>query len=430
MPSRDDQAAPREASRTAQISALTGLRGFAALVVVLIHTAGRTEYYWLGIPEYGPVSLFVLSGFLLYRPWARWSLKAGPRPGVATFAKRRITRIFPPYLLVFLCVVAVMPAARPSGSRGWLASLSLTNIYVQGSFTSPFLHTWSLGTELSWYVALPVFGVVTAAVARRLGVRVGVWVAAGMIALALPATIAWRAWIHASEYEGYTRPFWLPGYLVCFGAGALVAHLVEARRAGVIQLTHLRRAAADHWVLPVIALVVLLLGTSTLSGPDFWLDWTYRDHQVRFAVAVMLAVTLLMIAVFGNPGSPVHRALTTRASVAVGRWSYGIYLWHLPIIWILVRYLAIPEGPGGLVIWLLLVLGISIPLAAATFAWIERPLLAWARGERRTPAAPQPEPDAAIAPDRRDEGSSATSSTTAQASQPSSTPSVSVLPGA
>ena len=75
---------------------LTGLRGFAALMVVLIHSAGQTDYPGFGVQSYGPVSLFVLSGFLLYRPWSSWAIAQASRPSVRTFSRRRLSPCRPP----------------------------------------------------------------------------------------------------------------------------------------------------------------------------------------------------------------------------------------------------------------------------------------------------------------------------------------------
>ena len=80
------------------------------------------------------------------------------------------------------------------------------------------------------------------------------------------------------------------------------------------------------------------------------------------------------------------RVFSMRWLVAVGRWSYGIYLWHLPVIQLLDP--VVPRsGPGG---WLLLTvttLAIAVPLGAATFAWVEQPAIRWSKSTREERAA-------------------------------------------
>ncbi|HSU01355.1 MAG TPA: acyltransferase, partial [Nocardioides sp.] len=339
----EDEAAAR---RAAEIASLTGLRGFAALMVVLIHTSVLTEFSWLGVPEYGPVSLFVLSGFLLYRPWARWSMRTGRRPSVVDFGRRRLLRIFPAYLVVLAVVSVVYPDDRPEGTWEWLRVASLTWIYAtQDTLRTSLFQTWSLGTELSWYVALPVLGGVVGMIARRLRPRTGFQVTAALLCLSVPVSFGYRRWVSVEDLESsFTYSFWLPAFLFCFAGGALVAHLVEGERSGLVDLTRLRRVAADPWALPGLAVAVALLGTSSLAGPNGFEVVTYGEHQLRVACATAVALILLVIAVLSPTRAPVNRVLSTRAANAVGRWSYGIYLWHLPVIVVLERDITFPDG--------------------------------------------------------------------------------------
>lgn len=364
--------------RAAQVAALTGLRGFAALMVVLVHVSVRTDYPWVGLTNYGPVSLFVLSGFLLYRPWARWSLRLADRPKVTVFARRRVARIFPAYLVVLFLVTLTYPPARPDELDGWLYAATLTWIYVPGEFPTALAQTWSLATELSWYVALPAMAAVTGWIARRCSPRTGFWVAAGLISLALPATVCWRWWVHDNDLAAnFTYSFWLPGFLVCFGGGALVAHLSEALKAGIVAAPRLRRVAADPWALLLVAVIAGLVATSALGGRDGFVVRAFAEQQMRFAGATAVALTLLVVVVLGGTRSPFTRLLSTAWFNAIGRWSYGIYLWHLPLITILEPQVPLPDGPADLALRLALILGLSIPLGAATYAWVEKPAIEW-----------------------------------------------------
>jgi peptidoglycan/LPS O-acetylase OafA/YrhL len=383
-------------AKRAQIASLTGLRGFAALEVLLIHVAVRTEYSWLGIPDYGPVSLFVLSGFLLYRPWARWGLRAGERPSVRTFAYRRLFRIFPAYLVVLFVVALVYPASRPADPAQWLRAMTLTWIYSERDLPVALLQTWSLCTEVAWYVALPVLGVATAVLARGMPPRRGFWVSAGMLSLAVPISAGWRWWVHVADLGPFDKHgTWLPGYLFCLAGGALVAHLLEGYRHGIISSPWLRRVAADPWALPLLALAVVLVGTSPLGGAGgFPEPVSFAQLQVRVVCATVAALTLLTTAVLGPQDSPLNRILGTRVANAVGRWSYGIFLWHVPVIVILERDVAFGDGLSGLAWRLLVTLVISVPLGAATYAWVERPTIRWSR--RRFEGTPPVRATAAV----------------------------------
>lgn len=398
-------------TRAAQIAALTGLRGFAALMVVLIHTAVLTEYSWLGLPEYGPVSLFVLSGFLLYRPWARWGMSSGPRPAVGQFARRRLARIFPAYLAVLAAVSLVYPDDRPEGLGEWFRAATLTWIYVPDDLRTSLFQTWSLGTELSWYLALPILGGVSGLLARGQTPLRGFHLTTVLLCLSLPISAGYRWWVDVEDLEQYfAYSFWLPAFLFCFAGGALVSHFLEGERAGLIRLGRLRRLAEDRWALLVLAAAVALLGTSSVAGPDGFTMLTYVEHQVRVVCATSVALILLVATVMSPDSAPLHRLLSTRWFNAIGRWSYGIYLWHLPVVVVLERDITFPDGPLGLAWRLVWVLAISIPLGAATYAWVERPAIAWSRRSRRSRS------------DARADTGSASASTSSQPSTESPTP--------
>lgn len=371
--------------REAQVAALTGLRGFAALMVVLVHVSVRTDYPWLGLPAYGPVMLFVLSGFLLYRPWARWVLRVGPDPDVRVYSRRRVARIFPAYLVVLFVVAAIYPPARPVGVDGWLYNITLTWIYTPGQFPEVMAQTWSLATELSWYVALPVMAIVSGVFARRWPPATALRIVAGLMWLSLPITIGWWAWIQANDLAiHFTYSFWLPGYLVCFAGGALIGLYAEAQAAGIADPSRVRRVASDPWALPLFLVAVALLSTSTLGGPDGWVPHSFFQDQVRLAASTLIALVLLAVVVFGPVTAPVSRLMSTRVLTASGRWSYSIYLWHLPLLVILGDELTAPEGSvADLLYTLIWALGLTIPLSAATYVWIEQPAIDWSRRPMR-----------------------------------------------
>lgn len=376
----DTPADEARAQRAAEIASLTGLRGLAALMVVLIHTSGRTEYDWIGLPTFGPVSLFVISGFLLYRPWARWSLSLGDRPALGSFFLRRATRIFPAYWLVLFIVAVIIPESRPVDTAGWWRAITLTWIYEVEPVRAAMLHTWSLATEVSWYVALPFLAGVAGLAARRLSSLRGLWLCVGAISLSFPISIGWRLWTEQADLAGQlTYPYWLPSFLFCFAAGALVALLAEAHRAGIVKAARVYAFVADSWAVPLVVLSLALLATSPLGGPTGFVPVTFSEDQVRSFSAAAMAWLLLASVVLGPRMLPLNRLLGTRWFAAVGRWSYGIYLWHIPVIVILERDISFPDGPVGLLWRLAWVLGISIPLGAATYAWVERPTMAWSR---------------------------------------------------
>ncbi|GGD19124.1 acyltransferase [Nocardioides daphniae] len=372
--------------KDAQISSLTGMRGFAAIMVVVIHTAGRTDYPWLGVHGYGPIALFVLSGFLLYRPFSRWVLGIGPMPSLRNYSIRRVLRIFPAYWAVLHVWYFIYPAAVPSSFGQYLKELTLLNTLQYFGLTQGLQQAWSMGTELTWYVFVPVLATLTFLVMRvvpaRLRVRVHVW----MLLTSLPISAGWIWFVHDGA-PWQSAGMWLLKYLVCFTFGALVAMVMEAERAGMIDISRGRLLMEDPWLLPLLAFLFALIGTSQFGGEHDFGFLSLSEELTRDGCAFGLAATLLLIAVFSPPDAPFNRFLATRWMQASGRWSYGIYLWHLPLIVMLYEDYAFPEGFLGLVVWLMVILPISYALGAASYAWVETPAMTLSK--RLTPSRPR-----------------------------------------
>src|SRR5207302_4635059 len=123
-----------ERTRT-HFPAFDGLRAVAALLIVVVHTAftsGFTDRSGRWGPltaraEIGVAAFFLISGFLLYRPFVNARLAGKPGPSLREFARRRFLRIFPLYWVV-LTVVAVLGEAHIHGSQGWVLHYSLLQV--------------------------------------------------------------------------------------------------------------------------------------------------------------------------------------------------------------------------------------------------------------------------------------------------------------
>ena len=146
---------------------LDGLRALAVLAVVTTHCAywtGRYERGWgtnaLARLDFGVAIFFVLSGFLLVRPWLTAARTGGtpldagvrPAPGRAHHAG-------------VLIAVALRPGApppeRPGDRADWVRHLTLVQIYQYGWMREGLTQTWSLATEVAFYVLLPVVGLLS-----------------------------------------------------------------------------------------------------------------------------------------------------------------------------------------------------------------------------------------------------------------------------
>jgi peptidoglycan/LPS O-acetylase OafA/YrhL len=237
---------------------LDGLRAVAALAVLLTHVAFQTGEVGRGAGgavlarfDAGVAVFFVLSGFLLYRPYARARWTGGRWPSTGTYALRRAARILPAYWLVLAAV-----AFTSSVPAGVLA----THVWLGQAYTGPLLgsltQTWSLCTEVAFYAALPLLAV---AARRREGA-----VLAGCVA----GSYAFIAVVHVLDAP-LRALLWLPGHLDWFAAGMAVAAVAERARAGVpgrasLVLLGLARWPGTCWAA---AGALLWLVATPVAGP-------------------------------------------------------------------------------------------------------------------------------------------------------------------
>lgn len=154
-----------------RVASLTGIRAVAALLVVGTHAAYTTGKYTHGYwglmssrMEIGVPIFFVLSGFLLFRPWVKSAATGGPPPSLSRYAWHRVRRIMPAYTVTVLLAYLVyhFRTAGPNPGHTWVGlfrNLTLTQIYTDG-YLGAFLHQgltqmWSLAVEVAFYLALP-----------------------------------------------------------------------------------------------------------------------------------------------------------------------------------------------------------------------------------------------------------------------------------
>ena len=220
------------------------MRAVAALLVVGTHAAfatGKLTHGYVGAVyarlEIGVALFFVLSGFLLFRPWAVAAATGDASPGLVRYARHRLRRVMPGYLVTVLATfelyVVFTPGPNPAQTwHGLLRYLTLTQIYTDDYLTT-YLHPglsqmWSLAVEVSFYAALPAIAYV---LLRR---RRPEWRPARVLtALAVlgAVTPAWLVIAAATDALPNSAGMWLPAHLACFAGGMALAVLQRCRCA-------------------------------------------------------------------------------------------------------------------------------------------------------------------------------------------------------
>ena len=358
---------------------MDGMRAFAVLCVVVVHCAvfggalgddpaGRL----LAHLNVGVTVFFLISGFLLYRPFIAHHGGGPAAPDVADYAKRRFLRIFPAYWLA-LTVLTILPATVGVSDGEWLDQYALAQTLpvragagCTGAPDCGLAQTWSLVVEVTFYAVLPLYALAAAWLTGRLSGRR--WLAAelgllvGLSALSIIAHFYWvesgpRSWL-AGSVGAFVFWFALGMGLACASVG------LEGRR-----LPRALEAITSRPLLPWLVAVALYAGLALGLPPTPYL--TERGDQVLVHLGFGLIALLLMLpAVFGGDrGGAPRRLLATRVMSSLGLISYGVFLWHYAVA------LELGEEGAGFAVVLAATLAISIVVGTASYLLLERPLL-------------------------------------------------------
>lgn len=404
----DDLPAARQ-----RLPALDGIRGFAALQIVIYHCvlasgAFRIDgFKTLGAGLFGVDMFFVLSGFVLFLPWGAAHRRGDEPPSLKRYYVRRIRRIVPAYyFMLFFLIIFFTPAHIATSDvyslSGFFAILThLTFLQailmrglggwvgwdVQPGFGVNGV-VWTLTFEVCFYLLLPF-------VYRFFSGSVGKAIRNACIAVLI--TIAW-AWVRLNINTLSTTLFGialvsrkntlpqdhiqdlmanlLPTYAAHFGLGMAAAYLfLWLRDHPVLTRTRWFQAGvALAQILAIVSFVVLMRWTASLrphSGiitePSYW-------YFGRVAVAGSVCLLILATALTGRIGQFPFTNLFMRI---MGQVSYGMYLWHALVITLVLDYpiLAHWHSVSKFKFLLLLVPPITFMLGTLSYKLVEVPFM-------------------------------------------------------
>jgi len=349
----------------------------AALSIVVLHVGegtGFTAANPLGALtarlDVGVAVFFVLSGFLLYRPFAAARLERRPPPDPVRYLRRRALRILPAYWLVL--VVAGAAGWAVVFTADWWRYFGLVHVYDRETALGGVVPAWTLAVEASFYLALPLW----VALAGRLAGTSARRELAALGAVAA-AVLAGRAVLGPQSASALT----LVAFADWFALGMVLA-VASARRGGPAGA--LRRGSA--WAGWAVAAGAFLVAALALGLPRGFTA-PGSDAAALAQHALYGAVGLALVAAAVTPGAArtlPGRVLGHPVARRLGLISYGVFLWHHPLLVGLLDTGIVDRVPVPFVTVLTLTLGASVVLAELTFRLVERP--AMALGERPAPA--------------------------------------------
>lgn len=365
------------------VQELEGLRAVAAGAVVLTHAGfmsgaiGRDILPgFLARMDIGVAVFFVLSGFLLYRPHARANAGLGPRPEVRTFFARRAARLLPAWLVVLAATPLLVPSARAADPVTWVANLLQLQSLRQSWLLPGLAQLWSLSAEVMFYLALPALAAAILLCCRGRGPRAEV---AALLAIAVGAQVFRWVAEHALP-AGYTWLQTLPATLDWFAAGMLLAVLTSAPGRWTSVTTAVRRSPTALWVIAGALLWVL---TTRLAGPYDLSPPTVGEQTFKHLGYGVVALLVVAPSAIGAV-TPLTPVLASRAMGYLGKISYGVFLWHLPLMFAVRNVLGYPLFSGHFWTTLILTLVPTIALSAASWHVLESPVQVWVRDGTRS----------------------------------------------
>lgn len=375
--------AARLREEPAFLDALTGIRGWAALWVFFYHAWGQaganaivlpigvlevdlTPFFRMG--GAGVSIFFVLSGFLLALPFARWQAGLRDKPATVPYLLRRVARVFPAYYAQLAILLAVAYFFQgPSG----LLSLQDMIRHLLMLFTPPPLGAeamngvwWTLPIEFSFYLALPLL-------APLLRVNRWLW----LLAVSLSVMMVWRhfvvVWLADSAVPARVlASYQLPGSADMFGLGMFAA-LVHVNRNSLPEWlsppSHMDRSTVQGLLLVVVAIYWLHLRAS-----EYWTD---KPIFYLWTLSLSLGIVAIMLAAVAG-GRLANAMFGNCVMVYAGTVSYSIYLWHLPIlIWLKQANLVQVPECYRLPVLVVVALSLTLAVSSISYACVERPFM-------------------------------------------------------
>jgi peptidoglycan/LPS O-acetylase OafA/YrhL len=373
------------------------LRAIAALSVLGFHAAFLSRVFtsdsflrpYTSHLDVGVTVFFLISGFLLYRPFVRANLRGEPAPHTGAYAWRRFLRIVPAYWVALTVVALALGLSYVFTVDGAPVYYGFAQIYFADRAPGGIGQAWTLCVEITFYALLPLWAFVMR--------KVGGGVRRELVALALLwlASLGYKAWAltQTGPTELNSAPYLqpLPNFLDHFAIGMALAvisvHLEMTDRVPRA-VALLRRHSWIPWLGAAVAFWVV----STRIGFTGKLLQPYSRRMFvgRHELYSLVALGMVLPAIFAEPGRGlVGRVLSNRVLAYLGLVSFGVYLYHFAVLKKVDEWLGGPlDAPLGVRIAtyaVLAFLGATL-LASLSYYLVERPALSL----RRLVSPPEP----------------------------------------
>lgn len=353
----------RTPSPRAIIAGLDGVRALAVVVVFLSHLPiaitwldGQSWFTQFRTAGFLGVNIFfVLSGFLITHRLLETRRPDG-RFAVRRFTVTRFARIMPAVtvFLVVHAVYAVLWDYPPFGRARDEVIMVVSTIFQFANYAilsnTELLEEngalWSLSVEGHFYIVWPAVMWLLFRVMR------GGRMAVGVLLAMVPLLYGWTAWIFADR--GY-----LSAYL---RTDARIASLVVGAAAALVW-------SRTPWLSPIflrmLSVPALVTMVAIHSVADGWEPFIWDGGMALFDVSTAVVILAMASGCF-----PLVGLFTLRGVEWVGRISYGLYIWQIPVLTLLGRH----AGTWNQAVMLVVAVGATVVLGALSFHLVEEPV--------------------------------------------------------
>ena len=364
--------------------ALDSLRGISTILIVVYHTSfvsGYTVAHADSVGAYidrlniGVAIFFVLSGFLIFRPFAHSLIHGSPLPKTRSYYLKRAARILPGYWLA-LFVLAGLDALTIVNTSGFIRNVFIVHSFTEHNVFTGIRQAWTLAVEMSFYVVVPAFAYVFVRQARRRIASVSVVTLLKALSALFLGAYAFRLFIHQIDFWFLdTAHIWLPSHMDTLALGMGLAVLVEAP-ASAKTLLKVKNFIANHTGSFVVCSVFVWLISANinmaigLNRTEFHID--LLGHFLYGIASVLLVAPFCV-----DSQALLVKAVSFRLFTWLGTISYGIYLWHMAFLGgnFAEKYMPYTENDGQVLLRFLVVLPASIAIASLSYYVIERPIM-------------------------------------------------------
>lgn len=363
-----------------QIDGLTGLRGYAALWVMIFHMAGvltrmpgggNISFFFTGIIAVD--TFFVLTGFLLFMPFAKKLINPETKISLSHYFKRRFLRIFPAYYvqMVILAGLAWWGIYENPPLSNWIAHIGMIHNLSskwEGAINGVW---WTLPVEMDFYLILPLLFLLIR--------KTNIWL---FMVRAITIAISYKMIIFhfiSSESTGYKQYILgqIFGRIDLFAWGMLGAFIYQKYYS--IAIRHRNKRYFENSLILIGAggiFLFLYVMRGFIGKEAYW-----AGKGLYFSETIYGMVIFLLIMGICLNGALTRALFSNKVMIYIGNISYSVYLWHVPLLALIFKNPALrphligPENHYNMILAIVLFLVSTLIIATASFYLIERPCM-------------------------------------------------------